>query len=178
MTNRDKEAENTAIRHLGVLADRLSGDRWMIESDDAGTYLISYRANGESVVVATFHKEASRAERELVAEALPLLLRFFDMFNRARSKIAELQALLGRSTEKNREGDYTTQASILTSDRLFWRFLETRGAGGPVRDKTAADTRLKSVLAIQSKKQLNENDAAKRAWLELHADYLTWKKSN
>jgi hypothetical protein len=167
--------EKRELERLKGLADRLRGDRWTVERDDAGTYLISIRATGETAILATFHDEILRHEMDLIASAVSLLFRFFNMFDRACAKVRQLESLLDRREADKRNGDYTTQASILLSDLSFWRFLETRGAGGPVRDKVAADTRLKSVLAIQSKKQLNSDDAAKRGWLSLHRDFKSWK---
>lgn len=167
--------EKKELERLSGLADRLRGDHWTVERDDAGTYLISIRASGETAILATFHDEILRHEMELVSSAVSLLFRFLNMFERARAKVRQLESLLDRREADKRNGDYTTQASILLSDPSFWRFLATRGAGGPVRDKVAADTRLKSVLAIQSKKQLNSDDAAKRGWLSLHRDFKSWK---
>ena len=38
--------EKRELERLKGLADRLRGDRWTVERDDAGTYLISIRATG------------------------------------------------------------------------------------------------------------------------------------
>lgn len=171
------QAEKEKIARLRFHANRLTGDRWMIDQDDAGTHLLTVRRTGETAILATFHRDAQQDEIELIGDALALLFWFIDMFDRARGKVLELQRQLGLETAppEERHGDYTTQVSILLSDRVFWRFLETRGAGGPVRDKQAADTRLKTVLAISSKKQLNQDERARGAWRSLNRDFLNWR---
>lgn len=173
--NAAQQAEKEMVEQLRNIADRLAGDRWVIEEDDGGKHLIAMRSTGDAVILATFHPDALRWEIELVGRALDLVRIFISVGDRAGKKIAALKQQLGIQAEKERKGDYTTQASILISDRLFWRFLETKGVGGPVRDATAADTRLKSLLAIKSKKELNKDARAKSAWLSLWHAFENWK---
>ncbi|WP_320188883.1 hypothetical protein RMS29_028395 (plasmid) [Agrobacterium rosae] len=170
-----QQAEQEMVDQLRNITDRLDGDRWVIEEDDGGKHLVSMRSTGDGAIIATFHPDALRWEIELVGKALDLVRIFISVGDRAGRKIAKLKQQLGIQSEKERKGDYTTQASILISDRVFWRFLETKGAGGPVRDATAADTRLKSLLKFKSKKELNTDERAKSAWLSLWRDFGNWK---
>lgn len=169
--------EKDKIDRLRSLADRLAGDRWLVESDDGGTHLVAVRSTGDDAILATFHKDALRHEIELMTEGAALLFRFIDMFDRARRRVLDLEAQLGISSKQKRAKDYAAQASMLLDNRTFWRFLETRGAGGPVRDKTAADTRLKSVLAIGSKADINKDARGQSAWLSLNGDFENWKRN-
>jgi hypothetical protein len=173
MTTNQAEREN--VERLRNIVDRLAGDCWVVEEDDGGKHLISIRSTGESAILATFHADALRWEIELTVKALELVRSFISVGDRAGKIIAALRQQLGIQAQQERKGDYTKQASILISDSTFWRFLETKGAGGLVRDAAAADVRLKSLLSINSKKQLNQNEKAKSAWLSLWRDFESWK---
>lgn len=162
------QSEREFVDQLRHIAGRLEGDRWIVETDDAGVHLLSQRSPGDMSIIATFHPDALRYEIELVSRALELLFLFLSVGERAARTIAKLKAGKDRP-------DYTTQASIALSNPTFWRFLEAVGVGGPVRDKTAADTRLKSVLNFQSKKELNEPGRVQQAWRKLDHDFRKWK---
>lgn len=164
-----QETEQEFVAKLRYIAERLRGDRWFLETDDAGVHLISARSSdGEMIVIATFHPAAVKYEIDLVGRAVELLMLFLSVGERAARTIAKLKAAASGP-------DYTTAASIAISNPTFWRFLETRGAGGPVRDKTAADTRLKSILNFESKKDLNKPGRPRDAWRRLDKDFREWK---
>ncbi|PZR66969.1 MAG: hypothetical protein DI537_50390, partial [Stutzerimonas stutzeri] len=61
---------------------------------------------------------------------------------------------------------------------LFRRFLETRGPGSPVPDERAADTRLKFLLSIESKGEIDKRPEVKAAFLQLKNDYYLWKRGD
>jgi hypothetical protein len=78
--------------------------------------------------------------------------------------------------ERSRPKDYAAQAAFLCQNMAFQRFLESKGAGGTIADAQAADTRMKGLLAITSKRDINTDERARRAFLSLRADFETWKR--
>ncbi|MGI2036394.1 hypothetical protein ACRQ1B_28865 [Rhizobium panacihumi] len=176
MTDRNEERE--WFGRLQLIAGNVEGDRWLIETDDAGTYLFSVRPTGESSHIATIESGATRFDKRLISEAIPLLFGFFDMVRRAKAKVRELEARVVELEQKLAEvgaKNYSAQAAMLTKDPTFWRFLSSFGDGGPVDGSDEADARLKQVLGFERKRDLNKNDELKRAWRAFYVDYLKWQ---
>lgn len=172
---RDHQAEQKKVERVRYLADRLAGDQWVVETDDDRVHLVAFRHMDEATIIATFHKDALAHEIELVALGLDVARMLLDVGDRAKRIIAALRRALGREERRASEKNYSANAAITVKEASFWRFLEVTTTGGPVRTETAADTRLKSVLAITSKKQLNEDARAAGRWLSLRRDYENWK---
>lgn len=167
------EQDKASLARLADMAERLHGDRWGMVADEA-MCVTTRRATGEEVVLCTFTVDALPDEIDLIAGALDDLRLFLRSRSRAAKQFRDMQRQLGREERRLREGDFAANAAMLCNDRPFQRFLEGATAGGPVRDSRAADTRLKSVLAITSKRQLNEDAGAQGRWLALRGDYQNW----
>ncbi|MFB2562446.1 hypothetical protein [Rhizobium sp. IMFF44] len=172
--NRDRE--KAKVDRLRDIADRLAGDVWHVDADGDRVRLVTRRSTGEDALLLTLHGDALQDEVDLITGALDHLFLFLGLRSRAVETVQSLRAEIERMRRKTAEKDYAAQASMLLSDRGFQRFLESRGAGGQVRDKTAADTRLKSLLAIRSKREINTDDRARQAFLQLRGDYDLWKR--
>ncbi|NTJ46535.1 hypothetical protein G6K93_05845 [Agrobacterium rhizogenes] len=172
----DRDREKVKLARLSDIADRLAGDVWHVDADDDRIRLVSRRSTGEEALLLTLHGDALHDEIEIIAGALDHLFLFLGLRSRAVETVQALRTEIERMKRKTDSDDLTRTVSIMLSWRTFQRFLETRGAGGPVRDKAAADTRLKSVLAIDSKKLLNTDERAKQACLQLLRDYDAWNR--
>lgn len=167
------ERDKASLARLADIAERMDGDKWgMVAAETMA--VTTRRATGEEVVLCTFATDALPDEIDLIAGALDDLRLFLRSRSRAAKQFRDMQRQLGREEQRLREGDFAANAAMLCNDRPFQRFLEEKTAGGPVRDSRAADTRLKSVLAIASKTQLNEDAGAQRRWLALRGDYQNW----
>lgn len=174
LANHDREKAKLA--RLADIADRLAGDVWHVDADGDKIRLISRRSTGEEALLLTLHSDALQDEVDLITGAVDHLFLFLGLRSRAVETVRSLRAEIERMKRKATEKDFAAQASMLLSDRSFQRFLETRGIGGSVRDKTAADTRLKSLIAIRSKREINTDERARKAFLQLRGDYELWKR--
>jgi hypothetical protein len=168
--------EKAAIDRLRGISEMQKGDDWTIEASGNSVRVIVCRATGEDALICAIHADALDSERELICGAFDNLSFFLRLFDRAAGAVRELKRQIDRQDVKAQEKNYSAQAAMLLSDRSFQRFLEIKGAGGPVRDKASADTRLKSLLAISSKRQINADERACRAFLALRADFEAWKR--
>ena len=173
----DREKEAAAIADLCLIADRMAGDEWAFDNHGREFHLWTRRSTGEQEHICTIHAAALDDERELICGALTRMLMFLRMFSRAAQAVRALKGQLRQRESEARKSDYTTQAAMLLNDRRFQRFLETKGAGGPVRDAGAADTRLKSILRLESKKQLNGEEWAREAWKRLMGEFDAWRRA-
>jgi hypothetical protein len=171
-----RDREKVAINRLRANADRRSDDTWTVEDCGGALRLIVRRSTGEDAHVATIHPDALDDERDLICGALGNLLLFLRLFDRAADTVRDLNRQLRRGQAQQQQKNYSAQAAMLLSDRAFQRFLESKGAGGPVRDKGSADTRLKSLLAISSKSQINTVERAQAAFLALRGEFEAWKR--
>ena len=173
MTHSDREQEKARLALYRDLAARLKGDSWGLEVEAGVTRIVSQRSTGETACICTVHADALAHEYELLCGGPDLLWFFLPLQDRAVVKERELAAELERG--RRRDTPLASRAAMLCQDERFQRFLESRGAGGPVRDKQAADTRLKSLLAISSKTELNDAGDAQRKYFKLLDDYRAWK---
>ncbi len=170
------ERDKAKIGRLSDVAERLDGDGWGMVAADKAVTVTTRRATGEAVPLCTFTAEALPDEIELIAGALDMLRLFLRTRGRAAQALADLRRQLGQEERRLREGDFAANAAMLCNERPFQRFLELKGAGGAVRDKQAADTRLKFLLNIQSKTRLNDDVAAQARWLSRRGDYELWMR--
>lgn len=170
------ERDKAAFVRLADIAERLEGDRWSMIADGGVVQVTSLRADGREVALCTFTAEAQADEIDLISGALDDLFCFVRLRARAKQEFRDLRRQLGEGGSALREGDFAANAAMLCAERPFQRFLEERGEGGPVRDKEAADVRLKALLGITSKKQLNDEADAQARWVGLRDQYQLWMR--
>lgn len=186
MTEPTIEQDRHRLEQFANIAERMAGDSWTFIASDEGTEILSLRSTGEEVSIGMISAEALPDELEVITCALENLLLLFRTRARAVEQVRRLQAAAGQGKPappaettpqpEGREGDYAANAAMTLNERPFWRFLEETTAGGPVRDRDAADARLKRELAIKSKADLNKDGRAKAAWLNLRGSYQLWKR--
>lgn len=100
----------------------------------------------------------------------------------ARERLASYEAIRVRHHGAQlrqgglREGDFAASADLLCAEPLFHRFLEMRDKTRAIYNQDHADTVLKSLIGISSKTQLNTDERAQSAFIELRTDFGVWKK--
>ena len=172
----DRDREKAKVDRLRDIADRLAGDVWHVDADGDRIRLVTRRSTGEDALLLTLHGDALQDEIDLITGALDHLFLFLGLRSRAVETVQALRAEIERIKRKAESDDLARTVSIMLSWRNFQTFLGTRGAGGPVRNKAEADTRLKSLLSIDSKKLLNTDERARQACLKLISDFDIWKR--
>lgn len=170
----EREREKARLARFRDISGRLSGDSWGLEVEGGVTRVVARRSTGEAVCLCTIHADALAHEYELICSSADLLSFFLLLQDRAADAVRALRADLQRHERRNMPT--ASRAAVLCQDREFQRFLENKGAGGAVRDKQAADTRLKSLLAISSKTELNEPGDAQAKYFRLLDDFRAWKR--
>jgi hypothetical protein len=168
--------ELKAVERLRYLSARIEGDVWAFEPHGNNIAVIARRSTGDEALICTLHADALPDERDLICGAAENLAFFLGLLERASSAVRDLRKQVEAQQAAAVRKKYTAQAAMLLSDRTFQRFLEIKGAGGPVRDKMQADTRLKSILAISSKKEIDNDPRAQAAFLHFRKDFEAWKR--
>jgi hypothetical protein len=170
-----RRRERDILNRLWDIRIRVESDDWEIDARGDHTRLVTLRSTGEEAEICRFSQQALSDEIRLIAGLIPHLTLLLDLVERATARIRAQDAELARLRERSRPKDYAAQAAMLCQNTAFQLFLEGKGAGGSIADAQAADTRMKGLLAITSKKDINTDERAQRAFLSLRADFKTWK---
>ncbi|KQU79833.1 hypothetical protein ASD00_36100 [Ensifer sp. Root31] len=165
----DRDRERARLIRYRDISDRLTGDVWELDVDGGVSRIIARRSSGESVALCTIHSDALAHELELIAGAADLLSFFLGLQDRAAVAVRDLRGQLDRRERAKRPASQV--AAILCGKPTFQRFLEGKGAGGAVNSTREADTRLKFLLNINSKTQLDEDASCAARFRDLRGDY-------
>ncbi|MCM2472113.1 hypothetical protein HGO38_01310 [Rhizobium sp. CG5] len=140
----------------------------------------------DPVAICILTPDCGYADRDFLIYAhadqvflLELLARAYDRIRAQRAEInrltAEIHTLQCRMAGKP-EGNYAAECAMrCKDDHLFRRYLiECHGLANAT-DLERVETKVRSVLAISSRKELNEDLAACARWKDLLADYFKWR---
>lgn len=168
----DRAAE---ARHLNTLRQRwalLDGASLLLGADDEGEFLDAKGRDGSLVTVLRFTGQATPDERDCVAHALDDVRFLLMLLDRA---IKALRPARPAQEQREAPKDHTTEAAMLCESSAFKRFLmEEHGLESPATtDRTAQ--KLRSLLSITSRKDLNNDDGARERWFALRAKFNIWK---
>lgn len=153
----------------------LGAAEWFLCCDGEIAF-VEAMANGERTEIACFSRTATPDEIDFFVNApqmVSLLLRLVD-----RAIAATQQDK--RHTPAQKQGkaaNYAAEAAMKCGEPAFLVFLEERyGLERPLTDDKAAQ-KLRSLLRITSKKELNNDRAAAERWRSLRAEYEAWRKA-
>lgn len=73
--------------------------------------------------------------------------------------------------------NYAAEAAIKVTSWRFMQFLEARHGLEPPLTAERATQRLRSVLRILSRKELNDDEAAAERWRGLRAEFEAWLRA-
>lgn len=129
---------------------------------------------GEIEPIALILPQCSREDRRLMAHA-PTYMRAMDLLLQyAFDEIIRLRRRMEQRTEKPK--DFAAECSMKCAEPAFKKYLEERhGLEAPLTNDRAA-TRVRSVLAISSRRELNEDPAAAERWKQLRSDFDAWRR--
>ena len=158
-----------AIRHK---LDLIAPADWTRVQEEDGAYIEARGDFGELLVLARFD-EASVDEITFAVDApanVRFLLRLLD------DAFKEIRRLKGLDQSSQPRKDYAAECSMKCAEPAFLRFLADRhGLEAPLTKDRAAQ-KVRSLLGIASRKELNEGGRAEAAWKRLRADFDAWRK--
>jgi hypothetical protein len=155
---------------------------WLTIYDSNGPALAVRRKSGaEPEIIAPLDPLCSFSDQELLAHAHEDQLFLIALVDRA---IAALRAQHGPSQdqappqgETDDPKNYAAELAIKCTEPAFLKFLEERHGLERPLTKERADTKVKFILRIGSKTQLNEPGPAAERWKNLRADFNQWRRS-
>ena len=153
----------------------LNGAEWLLSSDGVVTSVEARTSEGRAEI-ARFHDATTPDEIDFFANAphmVAFLLRLVD-----RAIAAARQGRLQTPAQaRGKAVNYAAEAAMKCGEAAFLVFLEQRhGLERPLTDDRAAQ-KLRSLLRVTSRKELNNDSAAAERWRTLRADYEAWRKA-
>lgn len=175
-----REREKAKVHRLADIVERCKGDRWMIDTDGREAHVISRRSTGDSAVLCTIYADALPYEIELISGALENVGMLLELRERAIVAFKHVAPAQTRQVQPQRrelrDGNFAANAAMLCEEPLFHRFLERRDQTRAIHNKDHADTVLKKLIGITSKTQLNTQERAQTAFIDLRSDFEAWKE--
>ncbi len=174
----EREREKARLSRIAMIADKCAGDRWEIDVDGEQTHVVATRSTGERAILCTIFEEALPDEVDLISGALADAILFLSLRRRAIAALKKGHSSPSGALPRQqlREGDFAANAAMLCAEPLFHRFLERRDQTRAIHNKDHADTILKKLLGITSKTQLNREERAQTAFIDLRTDFKIWAK--
>lgn len=173
----DRAAEAARLAAIRRRVSALDGARWMLAADGETTVLDARGRDRSIVVIARFERLASPEEMELAAAAPDDLRFLLGLVDRAiaAARPRQVQPPDAAAAAGGRAPDHTTEAAMLCSDPAFKRFLmDCHGLESPASDERTAQ-RLRSLIGVTSRKEINQSDAARQRWIALRDAFRQWK---
>ncbi len=172
-------AEAIELRRIRTKLAALDGAQWFRSTDERGEFVEAKTRHGELNEIARFHPGTLAEEKDFVASApemVAFLLRLVDRAIQSARGNQRPQQHQARRAQK-REKDFAAEAAMKCDDPVFKAFLEERhGLERPLTSDRAAQ-RLRSILNIRSRKELNESSDAAERWLDLRGAFEAWKRA-
>jgi len=131
--------------------------------------------SGEIYPIATIEKAVTSDDRQLMRKA-PLYVRALLML-RDEAVRAYLQVTHLPPSQKHTSKDFAAELSMkCKSDLAFARYLTEVHGLEDASSSERVKSRVRSILAVQSLAELNNDTEAAARWLKLRSDFQTWLK--
>lgn len=158
-----------AIRSRAALA----ASDWGIVAGERGFTLTAAGDEGTETV-SIILDEASIFNREFAIAAPEDLLWLLDRY----TNLAERYRRMIEQQERNRTKPkkYAAECGMKCNEKDFLEFLFTCH-GVDISDKERIATRIRTMLRITSRAELDTDDAAASRWRQLVADFEKWRKN-
>ena len=170
-------------RHLAGIRGRLAaldGADWTLAADE-DCMRIYARNRGEMIGIADFSRLATSDEMQIAAYA-PQDLRFLlGLLERCAARVKALSPHPAASPSDGQApraanlANHAAEAAMLCQTPAFKRFLiERHGLESPASDDRAAQ-KLRSLLGVSSRREINDGGAALDGWKALRTEFNVWK---
>ena len=172
-------AEGIELRRIREKLAALNGDDWQLCCEGGVSFVEAKTRHGELNKICTFHPGATPDEIDMVVGAPSMAAFMLDLVDRAIVAVRQAAPRQGapRQGRHSKRRDFAAEASMKCDDAVFKAFLEEQhGLERPLTTDRAAQ-RLRSILNIKSRKELNENSAAAERWQNFRAAFEAWKRA-
>jgi hypothetical protein len=146
---------------------------WSLRESSAGRSLYASIIPQEPpALVLIFDGQTGTADENFLCFAHEDMRFVLDLLDEAFAIIRNLRRALDREPKPK---DYAAQCAMLCDKPAFQRFLTERH-GLENQNRDAAASRVRSIVNISSRTELNTNPAAADGWKKLYGDFEAWRK--
>lgn len=164
--------------HLARIRDQLAAiapARWCRVYDDEGCFIEAQGPMGELLPVLRFDPGASDDEIAIVTDLPEHLTLLLGLVDRAIAAMKPPARHDGQPS--SRPKDFAAECAMKCAEPVFRVFLEDRhGLGRPLTDERVAQ-KVRGLLGVVSRAELNNGDQAAERWKALRGDFETWKRA-
>lgn len=172
----DRAEERAALADARRLLAAVHPGIWKRAHDGEGEFVEAQGPFGELLPVARLHPGATAEEIELVVEAPRLLRVMLGMLDRAIETIRPRKDNPPAGEPHTDPKNYAAEAAMKCQEPAFMVFLEERhGLERPPTAEKAAQ-KLRSLLGVSSRKNLNIDAQAAERWKALRGEFEAWKR--
>jgi hypothetical protein len=152
--------------------------KWSLVADDEGCFVETRGPMGELLPVMRFHPGASADEMQFATDAPAMVSFLLDLVDRAIRKLRQpADKSADEPARREAAKDFAAEAAMKCQDPAFRVFLEERhGLERPLTPERVAQ-KVRSLLGVVSRAELNTNDEAAKRWKALRGDFDAWKRS-
>lgn len=130
---------------------------------------------GEIVPIMIINPICSFQDERFIERAPILFQAAMTLLNEAFRKIREFQPpKVEPKQSQNHKGDYAAECTMMCGRADFRRYLSACH-GLDVADDERVKTRVRSILRIKSRGELNDDPQAAARWKNLRANFNAWK---
>lgn len=167
-----REEEARTLRRIRELLPELSTDHQFAVVDGGETLLARPIPQAEHAPILTFCADCSWQDREFYIHAVDFVRLLLGLVDRA---IEAHRRLAPPPRQAPNPKDYAAECAMKCAERGFQLYLQ-EVHGLEVLDEPHAAARVRSVLAIGSRADLNNDPATAAGWQRLRGDYDAWRK--
>ncbi len=166
--------QDIELRRIRDRLAALGGAQWQLCCDGDVSFVEAKTRDGELNKIATFHPGATPDEIDMVVGAPRMVLFMLDLIDRA---IVAVRQAAPQQSQRHKPSNFASEAAMKCNEPAFKVYLEQcHGLARPLTEDRVVE-RLRSILNIKSRKELNENSAAAERWMSLRADFGAWKRA-
>ncbi len=174
-----RQIEAEQLRRIRARLAAVAPGNWRRAADDMGEMIVGEDEHG--ALITLMRCDAATFEEVEFMAASPAMVGFLlALLDRAIEALRKTPPNAETGQGSRREGaapDYAAEAAMKCAEPAFKTFLEQRhGLERPLTDERAAQ-KLRSVLGITSRSELNQNTAAADRWRALRQDFQAWRKA-
>ncbi|MCD4511520.1 hypothetical protein LQT97_09745 [Brucella pseudogrignonensis] len=172
-------AEAIELRRIREKLAALNGDDWQLCCEGGVSFVEARTCDGELNKIATFHPGATPDEIDMVVGGPRMAAFMLKLVDRAIAAVRQAapRQNASRQSRQHKPRNFAAEAAMKCDEADFKAFLEEQhGLERPLTTDRAAQ-RLRSILNIKSRNELNENSAAADRWRNLRAAFETWKRA-
>ncbi len=153
---------------------------WMRAHDVHGCFVQARDPMGEVSPVLRFDGRATDDEIDLVVdlpETLGFLLSLIDRAIAKHRKAGEAASDAPPQQRPRDQKDFAAECAMKCAEPAFRVFLEEKhGLERPLTDERVAQ-RVRGLLGVRSRRELNDSDRAGAAWRQLRGEYDAWRRA-